>query len=185
MRETLASFPIKTRLALTGTIVVARDIAHAKLQQRIDSGEGLPQYMKDHAVYYAGEPSPLLSLPWAPPPQPPLASCYAGPAKTPSGMASGSFGPTTAGRMDAYVDAFQVPSDCFGLFLIASDCFGYLLIAPDCFWYLLIASDACPRTRARMLTPSRRVPFAFLQRLPRSCKAPHTLSPAWVASTAP
>ena len=83
VRETLASFPIKTRLSLTGTIVVARDIAHAKLQERIDAGEGLPQYMKDHAVYYAG------------------------PAKTPEGYASGSFGPTTAGRMDAYVDSFQ------------------------------------------------------------------------------
>jgi fumarate hydratase class I len=75
--------PIKTRLSLTGTIVVARDIAHAKLQERLDRGEGLPQYMKDYAVYYAG------------------------PAKTPAGMASGSFGPTTAGRMDGYVDAFQ------------------------------------------------------------------------------
>jgi hypothetical protein len=64
--------------------VVARDIAHAKLQERIDRGEGLPQYMKDHPVYYAG------------------------PAKTPDGMASGSFGPTTAGRMDTYVDSFQV-----------------------------------------------------------------------------
>lgn len=83
VRELLSSFPIKTRLSLTGTIVVARDIAHAKLQERIDNGEGLPQYMKDHAVYYAG------------------------PAKTPEGYASGSFGPTTAGRMDAYVDSFQ------------------------------------------------------------------------------
>lgn len=83
VRQLLSSFPIKTRLSLSGTIVVARDIAHAKLQERIDAGEGLPQYMKDHAVYYAG------------------------PAKTPEGYASGSFGPTTAGRMDAYVDAFQ------------------------------------------------------------------------------
>ena len=70
-------------LPLAGTIVVARDIAHAKLQERLDAGEGLPQYLKDHAVYYAG------------------------PAKTPEGYASGSFGPTTAGRMDAYVNAFQ------------------------------------------------------------------------------
>ena len=83
VRQQLSSYPIRTRLSLTGTIVVARDIAHAKLQERLDAGEGLPQYMKDHAVYYAG------------------------PAKTPDGMASGSFGPTTAGRMDAYVDAFQ------------------------------------------------------------------------------
>ncbi|KAK3237635.1 hypothetical protein CYMTET_52307 [Cymbomonas tetramitiformis] len=67
----------------SGPLVVARDIAHAKLQERLDAGEGLPQYMKDMAVYYAG------------------------PAKTPTGMASGSFGPTTAGRMDSYVDAFQ------------------------------------------------------------------------------
>jgi fumarate hydratase class I len=83
VRQLLSSMPIKTRLSLTGTIVVARDIAHAKLQERLDRGEGLPQYMKDYAVYYAG------------------------PAKTPAGMASGSFGPTTAGRMDGYVDAFQ------------------------------------------------------------------------------
>ena len=83
IRNILSQLPVKTRLSLSGTIVVARDIAHAKLQERLDAGEGLPQYLKDHAVYYAG------------------------PAKTPEGMASGSFGPTTAGRMDAYVDAFQ------------------------------------------------------------------------------
>ncbi|MBS2014940.1 MAG: fumarate hydratase [Deltaproteobacteria bacterium] len=83
IRALLSRYPIKTRLSLSGTLVVARDIAHAKLKERLDRGEGLPQYMKDHAVYYAG------------------------PAKTPEGMASGSFGPTTAGRMDAYVDAFQ------------------------------------------------------------------------------
>jgi fumarate hydratase class I len=74
-------YPIKTRLSLTGPLVVARDIAHAKLKERLDRGEGLPEYLKDHPVYYAG------------------------PAKTPEGMASGSFGPTTAGRMDSYVDA--------------------------------------------------------------------------------
>ena len=79
----LAKYPVKTRLSLSGTIVVARDIAHAKLQERLDAGQGLPQYLKDHPVYYAG------------------------PAKTPTGMATGSFGPTTAGRMDAYVEAFQ------------------------------------------------------------------------------
>ena len=84
LRQELTKYPIKTRLSLTGTIVVARDIAHAKLKERIDAGQGLPQYMKDHIVYYAG------------------------PAKTPEGMASGSFGPTTAGRMDSYVDLFQV-----------------------------------------------------------------------------
>ena len=83
IRATLATLPIKTRLSLTGPLVVARDIAHAKLKERIDAGEGLPQYMKDHCVYYAG------------------------PAKTPEGYASGSFGPTTAGRMDSYVDLFQ------------------------------------------------------------------------------
>lgn len=83
IRETLSQFPVKTRLSLTGTIVVARDIAHAKLKERIDSGEGLPDYVKDHIIYYAG------------------------PAKTPEGMPSGSFGPTTAGRMDSYVDCFQ------------------------------------------------------------------------------
>ncbi|MEZ4451231.1 MAG: fumarate hydratase [Nannocystaceae bacterium] len=83
IRATLSRYPIKTRLALTGTMVVARDIAHAKLKERLDRGEGLPEYFKDHAVYYAG------------------------PAKTPEGYASGSFGPTTAGRMDAYVDLFQ------------------------------------------------------------------------------
>jgi fumarate hydratase class I len=79
----LSQYSIKTRVALTGTIVVARDIAHAKLQERIDRGEGLPEYIKNHPVYYAG------------------------PAKTPDGMATGSFGPTTAGRMDSYVAAFQ------------------------------------------------------------------------------
>jgi fumarate hydratase class I len=83
IRAALSRHPIKTRLALTGPLVVARDIAHAKLKERIDRGEGLPQYMKDHAVYYAG------------------------PAKTPAGYASGSFGPTTAGRMDSYVDLFM------------------------------------------------------------------------------
>ncbi|KAL0490053.1 fumarate hydratase, class I [Acrasis kona] len=79
----LTQYPIKTRLSLTGPLIVARDIAHAKLKERLDRGEGLPQYFKDHMVYYAG------------------------PAKTPKGMASGSFGPTTAGRMDSYVDLFQ------------------------------------------------------------------------------
>ncbi|KAL3896045.1 MAG: hypothetical protein SGARI_007273 [Bacillariaceae sp.] len=83
LREQLGKYPIRTRLSLTGTIVVARDIAHAKLLDRINSGEGLPQYAKDHIIYYAG------------------------PAKTPKGYASGSFGPTTAGRMDAYVDTFM------------------------------------------------------------------------------
>lgn len=80
---TLSSFPVKTRLSLTGTLVVARDIAHAKLQERIDGGEDLPEYIKNHPVYFAG------------------------PAKTPEGMASGSFGPTSAGRMDSYVEEFQ------------------------------------------------------------------------------
>ena len=79
----LSKYPVKTRLSLTGPIVVARDIAHAKLKERLDKGQGLPQYFKDLGVYYAG------------------------PAKTPKGYASGSFGPTTAGRMDSYVDQFQ------------------------------------------------------------------------------
>jgi len=79
----LSKYPVSTFLLLKGTIIVARDIAHARLKERIDSGEGLPQYMKDHPVYYAG------------------------PAKTPEGMPSGSFGPTTAGRMDPYVNLFQ------------------------------------------------------------------------------
>ncbi|MEI7623959.1 MAG: fumarate hydratase [Actinomycetes bacterium] len=83
IREMLSKLPIKTRLSLSGPMVVARDIAHAKLKERLDAGEGLPQYLKDHCVYYAG------------------------PAKTPEGYASGSFGPTTAGRMDSYVDLFQ------------------------------------------------------------------------------
>jgi len=79
----LSQYPVSTRLSLSGTIIVARDIAHAKLQERIASGEGLPQYVKDHPIYYAG------------------------PAKTPEGYASGSLGPTTAGRMDSYVDQLQ------------------------------------------------------------------------------
>jgi fumarate hydratase class I len=80
---TLSSLPVKTRLSLTGPLVVARDIAHAKIKERLDAGEEMPAYLRDHPVYYAG------------------------PAKTPSGMASGSFGPTTAGRMDSYVEQFQ------------------------------------------------------------------------------
>ncbi|NGO72481.1 fumarate hydratase [Streptomyces boncukensis] len=79
----LARHPVKTRLSLTGTLVVARDIAHAKIKERLDAGEEMPDYLKNHPVYYAG------------------------PAKTPEGYASGSFGPTTAGRMDAYVEQFQ------------------------------------------------------------------------------
>ena len=79
----LSKHPVSTRLSLNGTIIVGRDIAHAKLKERIDNGEGLPQYIKDHPIYYAG------------------------PAKTPQGYASGSMGPTTAGRMDSYVDLFQ------------------------------------------------------------------------------
>ena len=79
----LDKYPVATRLSLNGTIIVGRDIAHAKLKERLDRGEDLPQYIKDHPIYYAG------------------------PAKTPAGMASGSFGPTTAGRMDSYVDLFQ------------------------------------------------------------------------------
>lgn len=83
VRETLTKHPIKTRLSLSGTMVVARDIAHAKIKQRLDAGEGMPDYLKNHPVYYAG------------------------PAKTPEGYASGSFGPTTAARMDPYVDELQ------------------------------------------------------------------------------
>ena len=83
IRAELTKYPVKTRLSLTGTLVVARDIAHAKIKERLDAGEGMPDYLRDHPVYYAG------------------------PAKTPAGMPSGSFGPTTAGRMDSYVDEFQ------------------------------------------------------------------------------
>jgi fumarate hydratase class I len=83
IRAQLSKYPVKTRLALNGTMVVARDIAHAKLKERLDSGQGLPDYIKNHPVYYAG------------------------PAKTPAGYATGSFGPTTAGRMDSYVAEFQ------------------------------------------------------------------------------
>jgi fumarate hydratase class I len=83
IRAQLTRYPVKTRLSLSGPLVVARDIAHAKIKERLDAGHGMPQYLKDHAVYYAG------------------------PAKTPQGYASGSFGPTTAGRMDSYVDQFQ------------------------------------------------------------------------------
>jgi fumarate hydratase class I len=83
IRAELSRYPVKTRLSLSGPMVVARDIAHAKIKERLDAGEPMPSYLRDHAVYYAG------------------------PAKTPQGYASGSFGPTTAGRMDAYVDEFQ------------------------------------------------------------------------------
>ncbi len=83
IRNQLSQYPVKTRVSLTGTLVVARDIAHAKIQARLNAGEPMPQYLRDHPVYYAG------------------------PAKTPQGYASGSFGPTTAGRMDSYVEPFQ------------------------------------------------------------------------------
>jgi len=83
IRAELSKYPVTTRLSLTGTLIVARDIAHAKLKERLDAGDGLPDYFKQHPVYYAG------------------------PAKTPTGLPSGSFGPTTAGRMDSYVDLFQ------------------------------------------------------------------------------
>ena len=89
IRNELTKYPVKTRLALTGTLVVARDIAHAKLKELLDAGKPLPDYVKDHPVYYAG------------------------PAKTPEGYASGSFGPTTAGRMDSYVDQFQAAGGSF------------------------------------------------------------------------
>jgi fumarate hydratase class I len=89
VRAELSKHPVKTRVSLTGTIVVARDLAHARLKEGLDAGKGLPQYMKDYAVYYAG------------------------PAKTPEGYASGSFGPTTAGRMDSYVDQFQEAGGSF------------------------------------------------------------------------
>ena len=89
IRATLSKYPVKTRVMLSGDMVVARDIAHAKIRERLDRGEGLPQYMKDYCVYYAG------------------------PAKTPEGYASGSFGPTTAGRMDAYVADFQAAGGSF------------------------------------------------------------------------
>jgi fumarate hydratase class I len=86
MKEVLAdlsNYPIKTRLKLNGTLIVARDIAHAKIKELLDAGKPMPEYFKNHPIYYAG------------------------PAKTPEGMPSGSFGPTTAGRMDSYVDLFQ------------------------------------------------------------------------------
>ncbi len=89
IRAQLTRYPVKTRLSLTGTMVVGRDIAHAKLKERLDAGGGLPDYLKNHPVYYAG------------------------PAKTPEGMATGSFGPTTAGRMDSYVAEFQAAGGSF------------------------------------------------------------------------
>ena len=89
IRDTLSQYPVKTRVMLSGPMVVARDIAHAKIKERLDAGQGLPQYLKDHCVYYAG------------------------PAKTPVGYASGSFGPTTAGRMDSYVAEFQAAGGSF------------------------------------------------------------------------
>ena len=89
IRATLSKYPTKTRLSLSGPLIVARDIAHAKLKERLDRGEGLPDYVKERAIYYAG------------------------PAKTPAGYASGAFGPTTAGRMDSYVDALQAAGGSF------------------------------------------------------------------------
>jgi fumarate hydratase class I len=89
VRELLGTLPIRTRLSLTGTLVVARDLAHARIKDMLDRGEPMPDYLRDHAVYYAG------------------------PAKTPQGMPSGSFGPTTAGRMDSYVEQFQAAGGSF------------------------------------------------------------------------
>jgi fumarate hydratase, class I len=89
IRAELSKYPVKTRLSLTGSLVVARDIAHAKIAERLDAGEEMPRYLRDHPVYYAG------------------------PAKTPEGYPSGSFGPTTAGRMDAYVEQFQAAGGSF------------------------------------------------------------------------
>ena len=88
----LTKYPVATRLSLNGTIIVGRDIAHAKLKERLDRGEDLPQYIKDHPIYYAG------------------------PAKTPEGMACGSMGPTTAGRMGSYVEPFPSPGGRMVLF---------------------------------------------------------------------
>src|SRR5690606_36805357 len=89
LRRTLSRYPIKTRFSLTGPMVVARDIAHARLKERLERGEGLPQYAKDHVIYYAG------------------------PAKTPHGYASGSFGPTTAGLMDSCREQFMAAGASF------------------------------------------------------------------------
>ncbi len=89
IRNQLTQYPVKTRLSLSGTLVVGRDIAHAKIKERLDDGEPMPEYLRNHAIYYAG------------------------PAKTPEGYASGSFGPTTAGRMDSYVDQFQAAGGSF------------------------------------------------------------------------
>ena len=89
VRAALSALPVGTRVSLTGTMIVARDIAHARIKAMLDNGEPLPEYMRENAVYYAG------------------------PAKTPEGMASGSFGPTTAGRMDAYVEQFQAAGGSF------------------------------------------------------------------------
>ena len=89
IRQQLSKLPVKTRVSLTGPLIVARDLAHARIKEMLDRGEAMPQYMRDHAVYYAG------------------------PAKTPEGYASGSFGPTTAGRMDSYVDLFQKAGGSF------------------------------------------------------------------------
>ena len=89
IRAELSKYPVKTRLSLSGTIVVARDLAHSRIKEMLDAGKEMPEYLKQHAVYYAG------------------------PAKTPTGMASGSFGPTTAGRMDSYVDQFQKAGGSF------------------------------------------------------------------------
>ena len=89
IRSELSKHPVKTRLKLSGTLIVGRDIVHSKIKERLDNGEEMPQYMRDYPIYYAG------------------------PAKTPEGYASGSFGPTTAGRMDSYVDQFQAAGGSF------------------------------------------------------------------------
>ena len=126
IRAELSKYPVKTRVSLTGTIVVARDIAHARIKAMLDEGKPMPDYMKNHAVYYAG------------------------PAKTPAGYTSGSFGPTTAGRMDSYVDQFQAAG-------------GSLPSAPArCSWPRdrRLPCPTRPRPRARRCSPCRADPLS-------------------------
>ena len=123
IRAELSRFPVSTRLSLTGSLVVARDIAHAKIAERLDAGETMPSYLRDNAVYYAG------------------------PAKTPAGMASGSFGPTTAGRMDSYVARFQAAGGSLVMLAKGKPIVGGHRCLPE-IWRLLSRVDRWPGSPA-------------------------------------
>ena len=139
IRKQLSQYPVKTRLSLTGTVIVARDIAHAKIKERLDAGEEMPEYLKNHPVYYAG------------------------PAKTPEGMPSGSFGPTTAGRMDAYVEQFQAAGGSFVMLAKGNRSKAVMMPVPNMAGSILALSVV--RQPVLRRTASRRSTFTNIRNL--------------------